>query len=277
MDILKEYMTDQIYIRYALDEKPDGRKYDFHVHDTCEIFYFLEGDAEYLVEASSYPLEPGSLMIMRPGEAHCIRFHHPEKYTRYAVNFPLSLFDSFDPKRLLMKPYLDRELGQGNLFLMPGLESVFEAMCDASLDNYSRTVVLTSKIQVLLDLINTECRQRKIKPPAPQSLAEQAVSYVNRHIFDRISVTSLAEHFYLSKSQFCRIFKNTTGASPWDYITAKRLIAAKTMIARGSSAKTAAESCGFHDYSVFYRAYLKRFGTSPAKASSAPGIIPPSV
>ncbi|MBR0133279.1 MAG: helix-turn-helix domain-containing protein [Lachnospiraceae bacterium] len=36
------------------------------------------------------------------------------------------------------------------------------------------------------------------------------------------------------------------------------------MIAAGLSAKEAAINCGFRDYSVFYRAFVKRFGHSPS-------------
>ena len=44
------------------------------MHDRCEAYLFISGNAQYLVEGSVYPLERGSLLIMRPGEAHCVRF-----------------------------------------------------------------------------------------------------------------------------------------------------------------------------------------------------------
>ncbi len=90
-----------------------------------------------------------------------------------------------------------------------------------------------------------------------------AIAYVNSHIFDELSLTDLSERFFLSKSQFCRKFKEATGATPWGYITEKRLVAAKSMINEGAAAGEAAEKCGFGDYSAFYRAYRKRFNTSP--------------
>ena len=88
-------------------------------------------------------------------------------------------------------------------------------------------------------------------------------SSLSRHLFSPLTADRLAAHFYLSRSQFGRVFKNITGTSPWDYITAKRLIAAKSMIEKGAGAKKAADDCGFGDYSNFYRAYVKRFGKKP--------------
>ncbi len=67
----------------------------------------------------------------------------------------------------------------------------------------------------------------------------------------------------ISTSQFNRVFRQATGAAPWDYITKKRLTVAKELLKNGISAQEAAESCGFKDYSVFYRAYNRYFGHPP--------------
>ncbi|MCR5584849.1 MAG: AraC family transcriptional regulator [Lachnospiraceae bacterium] len=261
--MLKEYRCNELYVRYAVDEDPPERQLNFHVHEVCEIYYFVGGNAHSLVEASDYPLRKGSLLIMRPGEAHSVRIFKAETYARYAVNFPISVFDAFDPKRILMKPYLDRDLGQGNHFYLPGLEDIFAKMIDENLDEYTRSVVITTGICRLMEIINAEFRSGKQVKKASPTVAEQIVAYVNGNILGDISVDLLAERFFMSKSQFCKIFKEATGASPWKYITAKRLLEAGNMIAEGTPAWEAAEKCGFGDYSSFYRAHVKRFGTGP--------------
>lgn len=96
-----------------------------------------------------------------------------------------------------------------------------------------------------------------------QTAEQRMVMYVNEHLFNELSVPMLAEHFYLSTSQFSRVFRKATGAAPWEYITRKRLIAAREKIQNGSSAHSASEQCGFSDYSAFYRAYVKHFGCAP--------------
>ena len=70
MNLLEEYNTKELYIRHAIDSHPDDKCFTMHVHERYEIYYFLSGDAEYLVEGSQYPLTPGSLLIMRPAESH---------------------------------------------------------------------------------------------------------------------------------------------------------------------------------------------------------------
>lgn len=261
--MLNLYSLGDLTLRHAVDEVPDGRRFHFHVHDRCEIYYFVSGCAEYLVEGAVYPLRRGSVLLMRPGEAHCVRPLSPEPYARYALNFPLSLFDSFDPKRLLMQPFTDRELGKDNDYFLPEAEPLIHAACSGSADDYSRTVEATGAILTLLRTIRAADRHRT--DSAAPVLTNEAVSFVNAHLFDEsLSVGMLAEHFYLSKSQFGRVFKKATGAAPWDYVTAKRLLAAKKLIESGTSVRRAAERCGFSDQSNFYRAFKKRFGSPPA-------------
>ena len=44
-------------IRHAISDAPDNRREAFHVHDRCEAYLFISGNAQYLVEGSVYPLE----------------------------------------------------------------------------------------------------------------------------------------------------------------------------------------------------------------------------
>ena len=265
MDFLKESESAGLYIRHAVNEAPTGSGFDFHIHDRCEVFYFISGNAQYLVEGSVYPLEKGSLLIMRPGEAHCIRFLSAERYERYAVNFPISLFDGFDPERRLTRPFTDRPLGRNNLYFLPGLGDTFREMCYYKGDDYGRTLLMTAR---LANIAETARKQSSEKISAEPSLPEQAVRYVNDMLYENINVERLSDHFFLSTSQFSRIFRQATGASPWAYITAKRLIKARELLHEGMGAKKAAENCGFGDYSVFYKAYVKRYGESPSSTGN---------
>ena len=262
MDVLEEFENNGIYYRHANDEIPNAEEFLFHVHDRCEIFYFVSGKAQYLVEGSVYPLEAGSLLIMRPNEAHCVHIFSTERYERFAINFPFCLFDSFDPERRLMKPFFDRPLGKGNMYTLPGLDKTFQAMAQG-VDEYEKHISLVTTLIKLVNMINHEYAGHKIEVSHRNTLSENLISYINEHLFEHLTIDILSKHFSLSNSQLRRIFKQSTGATVWEYITAKRLEAAKVMLSGGSPANIAALQCGFNDYSSFYRAYIKRFGNSP--------------
>lgn len=267
MDILEEFNTDELYVRYAVDEAPNDRDFTMHIHEQCEIYCFVSGDAEYLVEGAHYPLKTGSVLIMRPAESHRARILSNEKYERYAVNFSFAATDVLDPRRILIKPFLDRPLGRGNLYSTRELGSetmrLFEEMCGCG-DQYERQLEISTRLFLLLELIYKAYLRRMTDGYAPPTeLSEMLVAYVNDHLFEELSVSMLAERFFLSPSQIGRIFRRATGAAPWEYITIKRLTAAREKMRRGESAGSAAESTGFGDYSSFYRAYVKCFGCPP--------------
>lgn len=268
-DNLQEFNAGDLYTRYAVEDDPDDRDFTMHVHEHCEIFYFAAGDAAYLVEGSRYLLQSGDIMIMRPAESHRTKILGKSRYERYVINFSPAMIDNIDPQRRLLKAFFDRPLGRGNLYSSPELDkirlkTVFCDACCCDRDDYGRRVKVLTNLLILLDAINDAYLKRGKAEDMPlRSLSEQMVAYVNLHLFEELSVPMLAKQFFLSPSQFSRSFKRATGAAPWEYITIKRLTAAREKIRSGESAQSAGEDCGFGDYSAFYRAYIKFFGCSP--------------
>ncbi len=265
--MLNEYSFEEIYIRHAIDEVPDGKEFTMHIHDRCEIYFFVSGNVEYLVEGSKYPLTENSLMIMRPAEAHSPKITGSSSYERYAVNFPLDFVKYIDAELRLLTPFTERALGKDNMFSSVELDmklvhKLFSEMCVDN-DDYSKKLTINTHLITLLDMINRAWSEKKKTGTKRLSTGERIVMYVNDHLTEDISVPKLAEHFYLSSSQFNRVFKQATGAAPWDYVIKKRLTIAKEMLRTGVSAQEVAESCGFKDYSVFYRAYTRLFGYPP--------------
>lgn len=269
--MLNEFTSGEIYIRHAIDTAPSDTEFFMHIHEGCEIFFFVSGSIEYLVEGSRYSLPENSIMIMRPSEAHRAQILNSVKYERYAINFPLSHFNTIDPEGRLVYAFTSRPLGQDNLFTSDELDTLmlkrfFEAIFEAG-DEYERTLSLNTHLPLILNMIYRAFSSRTKNEKKPLSVSEQIVAYVNSHLFEKISIPELAKCFYLSSSQFSRLFKQATGSSPWEYIVRKRLAFAKEKIRSGSTMQAACESCGFSDYSSFYRAYTKYYSHAPINDS----------
>ncbi|MBQ8262237.1 MAG: helix-turn-helix transcriptional regulator [Lachnospiraceae bacterium] len=270
--MLNEYYFEEIYIRHAIDEFPQDKDFNMHIHDTCEIYFFISGAVNYLVEGSKYKLPDNSLMIMKPAESHKAQIVKSIRYERYAINFPLSFVKSIDPQGRLLCPFTERALGKNNFFGSSDIDTqlirrLLEEMCFENTDIYSKNLTITTHLWMILDIIYHAYTKRELPTPSPVSNAENMVQYINRHLLDELSVPMLAKHFYLSTSQFNRVFKHATGAAPWDYILQKRLTVAHEKIKQGCTAREASEQCGFREYSVFYRAYRKKYGCSPSQKS----------
>lgn len=268
--MLDEYSFENIYIRHALDECPDAASFTMHMHEQCEIYYMVSGNVEYLVEGSRYALENNTLMIMRPAEAHMPHILSSCTYERYAINFPLKLLSEIDPEARLTKAFTNRALGKNNRYDASLIDTArVRELCNQLFqpfaDEYDRQLTIKMNIMMLLNMIYQAYDQQPLVTIASASIDEQILAYVNKHIYEALSVPALAKHFFISESHFNRIFHRATGTSPWDYITRKRLTAAKEIIHSGSTAQRAAEYCGFNDYSSFYRAYTKQYGCAPTE------------
>ncbi len=260
-----------IRISHSLDSHPDKSNFPMHVHNLNEIFLFISGSASYLVEGNEYPLLPGCMLLIRESESHAINFIADEPYERYVIQFSsnLPLLDALDPEKRLLLPFYDRPLGMGNMYEPSelGHNSVLtymKTMCRGK-DDYERRTSLLSHFPCLLQDILTAYRRKNTSEKHLRDTMPEAeiVAFINEHLFEELTVPLIASHFYMSVSQLERIFKRATHSSVWHYITVKRLSAARTRIEGGMSAALAGAECGFGDYSSFYRAYTKEFGTSP--------------
>lgn len=275
MELACTYDDPLLHIHHATDRHPNDGDFVMHVHEQFEIYYFISGDAHYLVEGSEYPLEPGCLLIMRPLETHKVKILGDKAYERYSLSFSPEVLNIADPDRMLLVPFLNHPLGQSNLYRPAAFKGeqpleLFESMCAPVPDEGSRRLEILIHLYPLLGVIRRAFLQKQAEDdgtvPSP---AEEIVGYINRHLFDDLSLDFLADRFFLSTSQLGRLFRQVTGSSVWEYITIKRLMAAHSKIKGGVSATAACQECGFGDYSAFYRAYVKRFGRSPKQ--DAPG------
>lgn len=266
------YMDDEVAFRYNLDMHPVPESFTMHTHQMCEVYLFLNGKARFRIEGNEYRLERGDLLIMRPAEAHCIQVQPDHPYERMSMHFEPSLFDRIDPEHRLLKVFMDREAGRFNRFSAAEFPDQAYRMTLTQLmetDHHQRLDIVAALLALLNQLYRLHQQRGESEPSGESSLLFQVIHYINEHLSEPLSLDSLCEQFYLSKPQLCRSFKRTTGASVGEYINAKRLLQAQSMLRAGSPPTQVCTACGFNDYSAFYRAYRKHFGASPRKTQQA--------
>ena len=78
-----------------------------------------------------------------------------------------------------------------------------------------------------------------------------------------ISLSSLAQEYYMNKDVLSRLFKKKYGVNITSYINEVRLAQAKAYLAAGYNIAEAAELVGYHDCSYFSRVFKKYCGISP--------------
>jgi AraC family transcriptional regulator len=90
--------------------------------------------------------------------------------------------------------------------------------------------------------------------------------YVDAHLGENISLNDLAASVALSRFHFARMFRQSVGTSPHEYVLEQRLARARTMLSRtDASLLQVAASCGFADQSHMNRVFRKRVGQTPGQ------------
>lgn len=273
MMLIHRQTDNALFYNHSRDDKPQQNNFVTHAHDLYEILYFVSGNGTYLVESTAYPLTPGCMLVMRPGEVHNLQILPDTPYERIVVQFrEQMLLEHAVEYRPLLAPFLERPLGVGNFYSSAEIDSAFVRECLERIEDTDTPALIRLVASTMLPAILSEIfrgyqrRQKEPQPDTPisQTRIREILQYVNRHLYDDLKLDGLCRRFYISKTQLGRLFRAATGSTAWNYILVKRLIRARQLILSGMSITEASVRCGFQDYSAFYRAYKKRYATSPA-------------
>ncbi len=90
--------------------------------------------------------------------------------------------------------------------------------------------------------------------------------YIDTNYEKDISLTTLSQHFFISKYQISRLFKKQFGVNYSDYILKVRMEAAEMMLINSKEKiDDIAKRSGFEETSYFSRVFSKYFGMSPGE------------
>ncbi len=261
------YLLEDFRLFHLQDAQ--GTRTDYHYHEFCKLLLLRSGTGSYSVEGQRYALVPGDVVLIGSRCVHRPEFESGVPYERTIIYISPAflhrqsvegccLEDCFSGKggHVLRLP----ENRRRKLFqLADRLEQ------ELSGEEYGRVIVSNGLLLRLLVEIGRDLREPETARDVQtqNSRVQDILRYLNTHMTEDISVDQLAERFYLSKYHMMRLFRRETGNSIHGYLTDRRLLYARDLIAQGVSATDACFRSGWNSYSSFTRAYDKRFGTTP--------------
>jgi AraC family transcriptional regulator len=100
----------------------------------------------------------------------------------------------------------------------------------------------------------------------PQRMLQQAITYINEHLAKDLTISAIADELEMSQYYFSRLFKQSMGLSPYQYVMRQRVGQAKYLLRTTSlSAAAIATKVGFHTQNQFTIQFCKFVGTTPSK------------
>lgn len=249
-----------------------------HQHDFYEVYFFINGNIEYSVEGKIFEMKKGDLLLINPLELHQPRIEADQSdYERIVLwinkDFLFSLssnesslsrcFDSANPNHsnLLRLPFAAVEQ-LSNMFY-----ELIKEQNDKSYASDLACRALLLRILVELNRLSLSYGENHSKESSFSPLILSVLDYINHRYCEKLSLSSIADEFFVSKYYLSHAFNSVVGTSVHRYITLKRLIHAKQMLASGIKPTTVATNCGFSDYAGFYRAFTGEYGITPAQYS----------
>lgn len=232
-----------------------------HFHTVSEIIYFISGNAEYFIEDKRYPLKPGSLIVVKPGQHHNVHILGPEKYERYVIRFP----ESEIPDDVFARFAEYGGCYQVGDTIIPSLFSRLDSHVKNLGENKG---IIMSLFRCVLTEIAVYFTQMGVKEGTAINFLKDdmavVLDYINQNVGRRLCLDDICREFHYSKYYICHEFSVCIGVPVMQYVRTKKIMYANTLIKSGMRPTEAAVQCGFSDYSTFYRTYKKIIGKSPS-------------
>lgn len=265
------------------DEWSDGDFLKFHAHQGLELLFIHEGHGVVEVEGRSYELEGGSLFCFQPYQLHKLEVP-ARRDTRY-IRTNLT----FDPRYL--EPFLDpypklqaflRFLSKGTLssprfnFTDNRLMGVMESHVQAVLEpggqrEEARILFLISLLRHLqLDVISFAELTPEGWSLKKTAHIESIMDWIECHFRQPFHLELLAEALHLSSYYVSHLFKQYTGVSLTDYVTARRIREACVLLGNSDRpVQSIAREVGRLSPPYFCKLFKKHKGMTPLDYRSA--------
>lgn len=250
-----------------------GTKYHniFHNHNGYEIYIFLNGNVNFLIEHSCFHLKRGNIAIINPDEYHLAACLDDSIYERITLNLSPSILMSLSTDRTNLSNFFGtRDSGINNIIMLGEdslmkLLSLINELNDAlHSDSFGSDILSRACLSHILYFIcNEYIASNLISENIMPKLVSDTIKYVDKHLTEDFSLTDIENELRFNCRYISRQFKTHTGISLKSYIIEKKITLAKSLLASGASVTEACYNSGFNDYSNFIRTFRQYTGTTP--------------
>lgn len=245
-----------------------------HIHDNgFELLLFLGGDVNYFLETSIYSMKPGDVLLIPPNTIHGYSTKGNSNYERVPLHIQRNLLVSLSTEKTsLLEAFQDSEHPIIHLSDEEIKQFVYHAdtiIHSETEKAYGHDILSQAHLLFLLLIINTSYRSSfssvQNKDISPQVI-RSAINYINLHLTENdLEVQNIADSLNISSSRLSHLFKEHTGSSIWHYVTAKRLVLARSLLLDGHTVLDTCYESGFRDYAHFHKTFSKAYRVSPGK------------
>lgn len=249
---------------------PSQATHKFHFHDYTELFFYVSGDVDFLVDDRYLSMAPGSILLIRRNLLHRPFIKSDRVYERFYFGVPDDFFDGMDraPNPLafwsgescLLRP--DRTVWDR-------IYKLARQICNAQEEGErNREYLCFSWFLQLLHLLDGSQSRQGVNWTAEEDglsspLVREVLAYIQTHLTEISSVRELAERFHVNPAYLSALFSGQMNVTLKQYLTAKRISAAKNSLRDGKTVSETAYECGFSSPSHLITVFRATTGLTP--------------
>lgn len=242
-----------------------------HYHEAYEILLMADGVKYVFFNDGMYRLEAGVLVILKPYKLHYSESRESNYYKRYVMNFTDTMLKNIlsdDECNSLLKGLHSGVIHLNEYELRAATERFEDILALKERKDTIAKKLLSANIAVLIEKLKcflkntTDCE--KIDIACSHNMAE-VLNYINSHFNEDISLEFITNYAHMSKSNFCRIFKEETGTTFLQHLNNLRVAHAHSLlVTTNKSMQKIAEETGFSSLLHFERVFKNIHGTAPS-------------
>ncbi len=263
-------MRDATPIRFAYRKSTDRpQNHVLHLNNYVEIYIYVSGNHNYIVENNLYELKQGDIVIINPLEIHKALPLSETPYERFYFLIDCNAFDNMHLNPLAH--ILNKPAAVGNLISFDDdtrrdvLDMLYQIR-DCFLAGKNDSFRALGYLFRILDEINQYLMQGRSSESTVTNtpeLLEKILIYVAKHAAEIQSITEIATAIGISPQYLSSYFSKQIGTPLKNYVQAKKIALAKDLLVKGVDVTRTCYECGFNDCSYFIKIFKKYVGTTP--------------
>ncbi len=232
-----------------------------HFHSLYEFYYLCQGEIAYFIDDRIYTIKKGDLVIIPPRTLHkSITLRKPKRKR-------ILLY--LDPSFLQGEPEASRLLPADPAFFHLGEQERLQRIMTEMIIEYKEQrnmLMLKALVCELLVLLQRQNTVDSTVPPDGVSSSRilEVVTYINEGFASELTLTNVAERFYMNPSYLSRLFKQSTGFTFSEYLNKYRVKkAVELLMTTNKNVTEIALATGFNSSNHFCKTFKGIMRVSP--------------
>ena len=254
----------EIYTKFYQEK---GTNYNFsgEKHSYWELTYVDKGELLTTIDGVSYHLKQGDLIFYAPMQFHTQSTFEKISSSYLTINFKMN----FNHADLLCNKIFS--LKRDSYFIVTRL---IEELSNDNL--YSNDLSLCYLKQLIIQMLRLDNSHFHSKPTTnmqqtyENELLNDILLYIDDNIYEKISVSTLCEHFCISTSMLHSLFRKNMNNTAKNYINELKLSKSKELIRNSThTLSEISEMLGFSSIHYFSKKFKLYFNISPTEYSKS--------